>query len=653
MLTFYKTKSRLIIQTVKTLLILLIIFLLFSKSSSVLAQTQENFYTTLTSTYTVDTTGNTQVEHHFRIRNLTPEFFISRYGMKLNTDSITNIQVKNENKSFNPEIIQSSGSTEINLEFEDKLVGKDKVRDFTISYQNQVLSEVSGQVLETFIPGLESTELYNERQIILKTPIIFGHPSRINPSNNEIKQEDQHFVLTYTDLGEKGISAIFGSEQIFELQIRYHLNNPGSQPAITQVSLPPDTPYQKIFYQELEPKPQTIEADVDGNWIATYFLPANDVVEVNILASVLVSLEQIQPWLNIKPLSAHLNRQLFWETDDLEIQKLAQQYPQPENIYDFVINKLSYTQEDLNQKFERLGAIKALENPTLATCQEFSDLFIAIARAGNIPAKRATGYAHSNDPILQPLSLQKDILHAWPEYYDQEKQIWIPIDPTWGDTMKNVDYFHQLDLKRVVFAYNGKSSRYPLAAGDYKLPNQDTKDIKVSFNTEFPDIKPEFDFKIQPKKIFGFINLPSQYELSIINKTGQAWYNNQLTLSVNNLSDQELNLIYPNEVITILPFQTRTLDIQVFNHNHLFPKANQLQLKLTNQEYEQQQTFEIKTVKQYTLGLTKFNQLSQSAINEKINTVKLNPKQFFIGLGIISGILAVSAGSILVFRRKK
>lgn len=656
-------------NTIKAVLVFFTSFFLLANFSLVSAQNQENFFTALTSTYTVDTSGNTQVEHHFRIRNLSPEFFISRYSMKLGTDSISNIQVTSNQKTLNPEVTQSAGLTEINLEFEDKLVGKDKIRDFTISYQNHVMSEVNGLVLETFIPSMDSAELYNEQQVILKTPIIFGYPSRINPDNYSIKQEGEHFALTYNNLGDKGVSAIFGSEQIFELQVRYHLNNPGSQPAITQVSLPPDTPYQKIFYQELEPKPQEIETDADGNWIATYFLPANNVVEVKILATVLVSLEQIQPWLNIQPLPSHLNHQVFWETENPEIIKLAQQYPQPKDVYHYVVKELSYTQADLSQKLERLGAIKALQNPSLATCQEFSDLFIAITRASGIPAKRATGYAHSNDPMLQPLSLQKDILHAWPEYYDQELQAWIPIDPTWGNTMKNVDYFHQLDLKRVVFAYNGKSSRYPLAAGDYKLPDQDSKDIEVSFKTKFPEIKPEFEIKIKPKKIFGFINLPSQFELIIINKTGQAWYNNQLLLSGEDSSKENLSLIYPTETITILPFQSKTLTIQVFNQDHLFPKTNQLQLTLSNQDYEQQQTFEIETIKQYSVRPARPDQQSDqpepASHGKKIKQIELKPgtdqlikfnlssTQLLIYLGIFSGVLAITAGSILVFKRKK
>ena len=625
---------------------LIAIFLLLAILQPILAQNTDHFYTSLTSTYTVDATGNTRVQHAFLIRNLTPEYFITRYGLKLGTDSISNISVVSGQQVINPEINQSDGSTQINIEFPDKLVGKDKVREFTITYSNPVMSEVNGRVLETYIPSMSSEANYNEHQVLLVTPVIFGHPSRINPENYTIKQDGQNFILTYESLGEKGVSAIFGSEQIFNLNIRYHLNNPNSQPAITQVSLPPDTPYQKVFYHQLEPRPQEIDIDLDGNWIATYYLPANNIVNVDIQITVLVSLEQIQPWLNISPTSVHTSSQPFWEIDRSEILELAQQYSQPEDIYQFVVKNLSYTQEDITQKFERLGAIKALKNPHLSTCQEFSDVFIAIARANNIPARRTTGYAHSNDPVLQPLSLVTDVLHAWPEYYDQEQQSWIPIDPTWGNTMQGIDYFNQFDLKHIVFAYNGKSSRYPLAAGDYKLPDQESKDIEVEFGQELPSAEANFSITVQSKKLLGFINLPSWYKLSIENHTGQAWYDNQLEIK----SDvTEVVINNPQQQLVLLPWQKKTINIQVFNQNNWLPKEDQIQLSLSSSEYEHQENISLKTIKPVAAQIP-INKIEQGFKQLQLNT---KSQQVRLTLGIFAGVVTLTAGSLLVFKRKQ
>ena len=56
---------------------------------------------------------------------------------------------------------------------------------------------------------------------------------------------------------------------------------------------------------------------------------------------------------------------------------------------------------------------------------EFTDLFVAIARAAGIPARESVGYAYTTNSRLRPLSLVTDVLHAWPEYYDADKKIWV------------------------------------------------------------------------------------------------------------------------------------------------------------------------------------------------------------------------------------
>ena len=127
-------------------------------------------------------------------------------------------------------------------------------------------------------------------------------------------------------------------------------------------------------------------------------------------------------------------------------------------IYDFVSTKLKYDYERVKPNVERLGAVNALNNPNSAICMEFTDLFIALARAAGIPAREVNGFAYTENPKIQPLSLVNDVLHAWPEYYDYEKGVWIPVDPTWASTTGGVDYFNKLDLRHFTFVMHGKSS---------------------------------------------------------------------------------------------------------------------------------------------------------------------------------------------------
>ncbi|KXK08137.1 MAG: Transglutaminase-like superfamily protein [Microgenomates bacterium OLB22] len=147
------------------------------------------------------------------------------------------------------------------------------------------------------------------------------------------------------------------------------------------------------------------------------------------------------------------------------------------DIYDFTTNHLTYSLNRISDGFTRLGAQKALSSPEEAVCTEYADVFVALAREKGIYAREIEGYAYAFDPQLQPLSLRTDVLHAWPEFYDNARQTWLPVDPTWQDT-SGIDYFSAMDFSHIVFAIHGKDDTYPLPAGSYKY--EDSIDVQVT-----------------------------------------------------------------------------------------------------------------------------------------------------------------------------
>ena len=189
--------------------------------------------------------------------------------------------------------------------------------------------------------------------------------------------------------------------------------------------------------------------------------------------------ETIKPELYTNPLQ-------YWESGDPSIIALAKQYSTPESIYQYVVKTLSYSYERVNQNPVRRGAVQALVSPKQAICMEFTDLFIAMARAANIPAREVVGFAYTTNSKLRPLSLVTDVLHSWPEYFDKEQSIWIPVDPTWGNTTGGVDYFTKLDFNHITFAIHGISSTYPYPAGSYREESKTGKDVNVDFADALP-----------------------------------------------------------------------------------------------------------------------------------------------------------------------
>lgn len=548
-------------------------FLLFvlAFSSSVNAQEENNdnsnnFSIDLHSTYTITANHKTLVEQKFTIKNKSPELFVSKYGIVVSSTNLSNIEVSNNGQSLEPVISKQKGQTSIGVTFNEKVVGEGKTNELIISYLDEDIAQISGKILEVNIPKLSDHYQYNSYKLDLKVPSIFDTPSRITPSDFTLKQDGDYNVISYANLGSRSISAIFGNKQVFDLKLNYYLNNPSSQSALTQITLPPETPYQQVHYINLDPMPENIKEDDDGNFIATYEIPANNSFNVELFAQVMLTLHQdeIIPFSPVLP--AQLKEQKFWEINSQTISQAADGLDNIKSIYDYTVNKLNYTTRDIDQNFVRLGAEAALKEANLndATCQEFTDVFVALARKKGIPARRVVGIAYSNNEELRPSNIDKDILHTWPEYYDQEQKAWLRTDPTWEDTTGGIDYFNNFDLNHIALAVNGVSSTLPYPAGTY-IGNNDEKNKKIYLDfskDNFIEGNPDLEISLINNKFYG-INLPGHYDIQILNKTGFVWYFSDIQIDGENLDI--IKDIDQDKIDKILPFSKVIIPITVYN----------------------------------------------------------------------------------------
>lgn len=621
----------------KFLTIFLSVFLLLDLVTvSTHAQTTSSansFKTKLHTTVTVQNSGQARIKHQFEVTNKTPTTYISQYGLKISSSQLSNYSVISNGQVLKPDIVTISakdksgpGQTSIGLTFPDKVVGEGQTRKFSISYTHPDAATINGSVLEVTLPPQANLQDYDQYTVTLLTPSQFGGPVRTTPKNHTFTASGQQIISNFNQGGEKGIFALFGQEQFFALDLEYYLDNPSNNPGITQIALPPDTTYQKVFYQNLEPKPKKMALDSDGNWIATYRVPAGDETVVKLQATAKLTLEPNLEIPIIKPNEALLKTREFLPVSQPKIESLAQEHQAATQINDYVVSTLEYsTQRALNRP-ERLGALTALAQPEQAVCQEYTDLFITIARAANIPARRVTGYAQTQNSELRPLSLVEDVLHAWPEYYNAQEKQWVPIDPTWEDTTGGVDYFNQLDLNHLVFAINGQNSSTPHPAGSYKNIDHAEKTVHVEFAKSLPtaDFKPKIELK--PRQFLG-INLPGFYNLELSNPTGAAQYNLPLSVKLDHshLVDSSL----PTQIETLLPFQTLTFPLWLESDSSYWPQNDTMNLKLDHE----QKTLTINT-------------------SPKLSPL-LNQPRFALAVagGLIGSTLL--AGSLLVFRKKR
>ena len=589
------------------------------------------FKNTLTSTYTVQTNGEVLVQHAFSIKNLTPTYYVNRHGLRISSPNIKSVKVSDSQGQIPAEITQADNQTNIGITFADQLVGEGKTRQFTITYLDPDLAQINGQILEVAIPKQADPTQYDQITVVLNTPLNFGEPTRVTPkSNYNITHRNQQISLTFNDLQGQGVSAIYGWQQVFNLKFRYFLENNDAQPILLQVALPPDTSFQRMHYEQLEPKPESIKLDEDGNWIATFYLGGNTAQTIEAQANIVLTLEPNQLVPIIQPQAFHTQTQSFWDIDNRDIKQLAKENTTPQTIYDFVTNNLSYANIESLDQLKRQGAVQALNNPENAACQEFSDLFITLARANNIPSRLITGYAHTENNQLRPLSLVADVLHAWPEFWNEELGIWQPIDPTWGSTTGGVDYFNQFDLNHIVLAINGKSSTLPYPAGSYGKTDQQEKTLEVTFGTRFPNQEPDITAELTPQ-YSGWLKLPGFYNITIENHTGAAWYNITSDLSAEN---SQIKVFEPTGILAFLPYQSITIPIFVYNTNNTWTEIDQLAITIKVNESEV------------------FNSHVEVGNAPQFIQYIAHP-YVLVSLVISLVLLTLGTGSLLILRRKK
>ena len=403
-----------------------------------------------------------------------------------------------------------SGSKNITVTFDRRVAGVGKTNDFTLTFTTNSLFKKVGSIWEMNIPTVADPKQFSNYTVIVDVPIELGEASLTRPNSASIKTSTknaniQEITFTKNNLGKSGIYLAFGSTQYYKLNLSYHLTNPNFFAIKSEVALPPTTNYQEVSIPNINPVPVDVTVDTDGNWIAVYNLAPYQKIMVNVNEVVKMNSKPTAAHSSQSELSEDLKPQQYWESNSSVIQDLAKKYNTPEKIYSFVAQKLSYNYKKVAQN-ERFGAIGALNNPTNAVCLEFTDLFVAIARAAGIPSRMIEGYAYSQNPKLTPVALIKDILHTWPEYYDSNAKTWVAVDPTWSNTTGGADYFHTLDFDHIAFVLNARDSTYPIPAGGYKI-SQNTKDVAVSFakSSEFIEkTVPELRNGIPEYSLAGF-----------------------------------------------------------------------------------------------------------------------------------------------------
>lgn len=606
-----------VIKTFFVLISLLIIVILSSKSSFA----SENFSTSYNVVYEVKENESTRVTLNVGLTNKTSDFYAASYGVQTGFENIKNIYVVDGSGPLIYKTEKNDNGIQITFDFNDKTVGIENTNNFSISFDTNEISKNYGTVWEVNIPGLENQEEYTTFNVEVRTPVSFGKPTIIKPRANDLKTEEGSITFSKKDLGSGGISIAYGDFQTYQFNLKYHITNKNLFPELTEIAIPSNNSYQQVSIDKIEPKPENVIIDEDGNWLARYkLLPSQDLtVAVTGRAKIYYLPKKTE--LSDQKKNNYLKPQRYWEVQNPEIQKIAKELKTPQAIYDYVVKTLNYDTGRIGETQIRAGALAVLKKPESAVCLEFTDLFVTLSRAAGIPARVVEGYANTTNTSYRPLSLVEDVLHAWPEYWDKEKQTWVMVDPTWGNTTKGIDYFNVLDFDHFAFVVKGTESDYPIPAGGYKSNNKTSqKDVHVATLAKFEESDPSLNITTDfPKNLYG--GLPISGNLIITNDSKVITPAQTFSVSVEGLSPKTQNLY----VDKIPPYGKRIIPIK-FSAVH----------PLTNQSY-----------------VAKIS-LKQDTLEKDIIVLPIYRSIYFSYLlgGILAGILLLTL-SFIIYRSRR
>ena len=232
-------------------------------------------------------------------------------------------------------------------------------------------------------------------------------------------------------------------------------NGPGT---VTQIDLKVAMlrtipPYQEVLRTQVEPLDYQTISDEHGNVYASFFftnLNPGDSVEVK--ASYQIKVNEVSYEVNscqgVLP-SEYTTAETYIESDTAEILRTASSVTQQQtdrcvqarDYYNYVIRNMRYTQYNPNDT----GALAALRS-LRGDCTEFSDLLIALSRAGGIPARMIDGLTCCTENGYN----EGQNKHNWVEMYLPGTG-WVPMDPTWGRVPgKTERYFGAMSADHIV-----------------------------------------------------------------------------------------------------------------------------------------------------------------------------------------------------------
>ena len=207
---------------------------------------------------------------------------------------------------------------------------------------------------------------------------------------------------------------------------------PGLDQTTLTILVPKTVPQRQKVVSLTYSKPPSEEFDADGNHYARFTMdnpPARTVITIDGQAEAyrfdLNTVKTVNPpnLANAQDLQMWLADEKYLEKNAPPIQTAAQSITGSDDITE-LRNIMAFVTKTLRESgFSSAdrGALWAIQNKN-GDCTEFAELFVALCRAKNIPARYCEGYLVGLVPANQPSA------HNWAEAYTKQYG-WVRFDP--------------------------------------------------------------------------------------------------------------------------------------------------------------------------------------------------------------------------------
>ena len=244
------------------------------------------------------------------------------------------------------------------------------------------------------------------------------------------------------------VSIFFDKHIQYSFNINRQFTNDSEKQGQTyELVVPLDDANQIVVWEQIDPLPTSAIQDEDGNYILKYLVKSGDNISVKLSGYVLKEesvkkAEEPQQYLTlpnglweIRDSTENKRIASFMKEKGLDINPMMSDIktlkPSERSLfykflYQYVMYRLEYS-KNISLGIEnsaRLQVSDILEKPMEVGQVDYADLYMALLRNYSIPSRMIVGYVsnisgHTTDGFY----------HHWVEYFDEDKEKWVQVDP--------------------------------------------------------------------------------------------------------------------------------------------------------------------------------------------------------------------------------